>query len=362
MTDRPNPSPRITFGMIVLNGEPFVLYNLRALYPYAHEIIVVEGAAPAAIGIATEDGHSRDGTLDAIKRFMQEEDPADKVTLVTAEDEGYTNGFWPGEKNEQSQAYAKRATGDYLWQIDCDEFYRADHIDIVMDRLRADPSISGASFHQITFWGDTQTTVDGWYLRRGAATYHRLFKWGPGYRYTSHRPPTVTDASGRDVRTDNWVTSRQTREWGVVLFHYSLLFPKQVIEKCDYYGRAEWARRPDALDWADNTFFRLTRPFRVHNVYDYPSWLERFDGDHPGEVKRMMHDIAEKTLRIDTRPMDDVQKLLDSFSYRIIRQFIQWADYPLRPLERTKNRFVRLWRRIAPHEPSNGRKKGEPAP
>jgi len=37
---------RITFGMIVLNGEPCVLYNLRALYPFAHEIIVVEGAAP----------------------------------------------------------------------------------------------------------------------------------------------------------------------------------------------------------------------------------------------------------------------------------------------------------------------------
>lgn len=37
--------PRITFGMIVLNGEPFTRYNLRALYPFAHEIIVVEGAA-----------------------------------------------------------------------------------------------------------------------------------------------------------------------------------------------------------------------------------------------------------------------------------------------------------------------------
>src|SRR3546814_12365174 len=31
--------PRITFGMIVLNGEPFLRYNLRSLYPYAHQII-----------------------------------------------------------------------------------------------------------------------------------------------------------------------------------------------------------------------------------------------------------------------------------------------------------------------------------
>ena len=29
------PLPRITFGMIVLNGEPFLEYNLRSLYPFA---------------------------------------------------------------------------------------------------------------------------------------------------------------------------------------------------------------------------------------------------------------------------------------------------------------------------------------
>ena len=35
--------PRVTFGIIVLNGEPFTRYCLRALYAFAHEIIVVEG-------------------------------------------------------------------------------------------------------------------------------------------------------------------------------------------------------------------------------------------------------------------------------------------------------------------------------
>ena len=50
--------PRVSFGMIVLNGMPFVPYNLLALYPFAHQIIVVEGAAPGAAGIATPAGHS----------------------------------------------------------------------------------------------------------------------------------------------------------------------------------------------------------------------------------------------------------------------------------------------------------------
>ena len=39
--------PRISFGIIVFNGEPFTRYCLRALYPFAHEIIVVEGGHEA---------------------------------------------------------------------------------------------------------------------------------------------------------------------------------------------------------------------------------------------------------------------------------------------------------------------------
>ena len=74
--------PHITFGIIVLNGEPFVRYNLRALYPFAHEIIVVEGAVKTANEIATKDGHSRDGTLEALFRFKDEEDHDDKIQII----------------------------------------------------------------------------------------------------------------------------------------------------------------------------------------------------------------------------------------------------------------------------------------
>ena len=92
--------PKVTFGIIVLNGEPFTRYCLRSLYPFAHEIIVVEGAAPAAAKVATPDGHSTDGTLETLYRFKAEEDPEDKVVIITRE------GFWR-EKDEQSQAYAR---------------------------------------------------------------------------------------------------------------------------------------------------------------------------------------------------------------------------------------------------------------
>ncbi len=318
--------PRVTFGIIVLNGEPFTAHTIRALYPYAHEIIVVEGAAPGARNIATADGHSRDGTLDVLRRLARDDDPDGKVTVVTAEDDGHPDGFWPGEKHEQSQAYARRATGDYLWQVDIDEFYRADDIERVLDRLAAEPRVDAMSFRQVTFWGGLGYVADGWYLRRGAADYHRLFRWGPGFSYATHRPPTVRDEAGRDLRTGTWVDATTTASWGVRLYHYSLLLPKQVIEKCDYYAHADWARRTGAIEWANEAWLQLKRPFRVHNVEAYPSWLERFRGRHPDEVVRMMDRLATSHDGIDLRRTDDIERLLRARWYRVGRAVVRAAD------------------------------------
>lgn len=85
--------PKITFGIIVLNGEPFTRYCLRALYPFAHEIIVVEGACKAAAGVATAEGHSSDGTLETLHQFQAEEDSEGKIQIISRD------GFW-SEKDE----------------------------------------------------------------------------------------------------------------------------------------------------------------------------------------------------------------------------------------------------------------------
>ena len=317
--------PRITFGVIVLNGEPFTSYTLRSLYPFAHEIIVVEGAAPAATNIATPDGHSRDGTLDELRRFKREEDPDGKVTIVTAEDEGHPSGFWPGEKDEQSRAYATRATGNYLWQVDIDELYRAEEMADVIAMLRVDPTITAVTFKQITFWGGLGYTADGWYLRRGATYYHRLFRWGPGYTYATHRPPTVLDADGRDLREGNWLRGEDLARRGIHLYHYSLLLPKQVIEKCDYYGNVTWTKRPGAVAWAQDAFLRLGRPYRVHNVYDFPSWLERYRGPHPEQIVRMVNDL-ERTRPDELRQTADIERLLGSWWYGPGRRLLKALD------------------------------------
>ncbi len=337
--------PRISFGVIVLNGEPFTRYCLRSIYPFAHEIIVVEGANPSSAAIATPDGHSIDGTLEVLRRFQAEEDPEGKLQIITRD------GFW-SEKDEQSQAYADRATGDYLWQVDIDEFYTPEAMHTVMSMLRQNSDISAVSFLQIKFWGGFDYLVGSWHARRGSDIYHRLFRWKPGYRYVTHRPPTVHDEQGRDLRSLHWVNSGAMEKRGVVLYHYSLVFPKQVFEKCEYYRNAPWVDRFRALEWAEQVFRDLRYPYRVHNVYDKVSWLERFTGSHPPQITQLRTDIAMGRLQVEVRPTDDIERILQSPRYRLGRLVLQilepfdwrWGKQA-RIFKYRINRFVRepLW-------------------
>jgi hypothetical protein len=311
------PFPRITFGIILLNGQPFVRYNLRALYPFAHQIIVVEGAVAAAAEIANDEGHSIDGSLDELYRFQEEEDPENKLEIVTRE------GLW-SEKDEMSQAYAQRATGDYLWQVDIDEFYQPQDMQQVLMMLRDDPQITAVSFKQTTFWGGFDYIAKGWYLQQGGEIFHRLFQWQTGYSYTSHRPPTVLDNLGQNLRDLGYVSGYDLARSNIILYHYSLLFPRQVVEKSFYYSQADWAVRKEMQPWADEAFGDLKRPFRVHNVYHYPSWLERYRGQHPPQIQALREDIASGSVDISLRPTDDIEALLQSPKFRIGRRFYQF--------------------------------------
>ena len=70
---------KISFGIIVVNGEPFIKYNLENLYPHAHEILIVEGAVEKFKHASTPDGHSLDNTVKIIKEFP---DPENKIKLI----------------------------------------------------------------------------------------------------------------------------------------------------------------------------------------------------------------------------------------------------------------------------------------
>ncbi|NTU78070.1 MAG: glycosyltransferase family 2 protein [Chloroflexales bacterium] len=319
--------PRITFGLIVLNGEPFLRYNLRALYPFAHQIIVAEGASPKAAHAATPDGHSVDGTLAALRRFKAEEDPEDKLIIVTAEDEGYPNGFWPGEKDEQSQAYARRASGDWLWQIDVDEFYHPDDMRQVAAYLVRHPELTCLTFRAYHFWGGFDYVADGGLFRHRlfqgelGGVYRRLFRWRPGDAYFSHRPPTITDRQGRNItrlhlrQAETIIPGRPVR-----MYHYFMVFPAQVTRKGAYYEQQawEWDRGRAAKNEALLREVTLENGLELFDQHGTRNWLERFGGSHPPQIARLRADLAAGQLAVTIRRTDDIERLLDNPHYHAL--------------------------------------------
>lgn len=303
-------SKKISFGIIVLNGEPFTKYCLRSIYEFAHEIIIVEGASKNAAPNSTPDGHSVDGTLKNIKEFINTEDPEKKVKLITRE------GFWE-EKKEMSQAYASIATGDYLWQIDIDEFYLREDMQKIISLLEKDPTITAISFKMKCFWGG----ID--YIEESPifGDISRLFKFEQGYSYTNHRPPTVIDRNGVNLREKHWIDgTTMSNKYGVYMYHYSLVFPMQVSMKAKYYVNIF---KKNFQKWAENNFLKLGDPFHVNDNFWCISWLSRYRGKHPEQILNMMRDIDENKIQIQKRKNDDVDTLLRSKLYLISTFFLR---------------------------------------
>jgi len=314
----------------VLNGEPFTKYCLRQLYPFAHEIVIVEGAVEGAESIATPEGHSIDGTWEVLKRFKKEEDPEDKLKIIDH------SGFWY-DKNEMSKAYSLKVTGNYLWQIDIDEFYTNEAIMKVIHIISQHPNISAISFPGLTFWGSPKYRCDSWSLiRNNYYEVFRLFKWGEGYKYTTHIPPTVIDHQGCNLRTKSPRNGNDMIEADIWMYHYSLLFPKQVELKGIYYSSRRNRPRVTGWNyWMDNSYLSLKKPFRTHNTYQYPGWLERFPGKHPEQIESMWKDIESGTLPFTIRKTEDIENIIDSVWYKT-------GIFLLKALEPVD----RLWRNI----------------
>lgn len=318
------PDVRVTFGIIVLNGLPFLKYNLESLYPFAYEIIVVEGACRSAADAARPDGHSEDGTWELLQEIAASRDPKHKLKLVAATDEGLADGFWE-EKGQMSQAYAKRATGNYLWQIDTDEFYMPEDMSDIIQLLNRKPEISAVSFYCSYFWGGVDYCMDGFSFRTSDYVVHRIFDWAPGYKYVSHRPPTVINIMGKDLRSLEWLTVENTLAMGIRMYHYDMILPKQAANKSKYYSKVTWhsLESQRILEWKTMIFDKLEKPFHIYTIYSHMSWLERYKGVHPPCIRQMVEDIQSgKWPGCELRRTDDIEKMLNSYWFRLLRPLV----------------------------------------
>ena len=79
----------------------------------------------------------------------------------------------------------------------------------------------------------------------------------------------------------------------------------------------------------------------MHNVYDHPSWLERFVGEHPPQIEAMRRDMRQGRLEVKTRNVDDIERLLMSRRYRTARLGVKALGY-------VDGRVPHVWPRVRP--------------
>ena len=118
------------------------------------------------------------------------------------------------------------------------------------------------------------------------------------------------------------------------MYHYYKIFLNQVSSKMIYYANrveAEKEKRPAIIngrEYYDKTFLKLSNPFRIHMFNNWPSWLEKFEGEHPRQVAELLNDMSIGKVRYATRNMKDVDVLVNTNNYKIgIYLWKIWGNY-----------------------------------
>lgn len=213
---------KISYAMNVLNGVPFIKYQLDSIYKHAHEIIIIEGAykkfAHASLG-----GRSKDETLSIIESYP---DTQGKIKLITRE------GFYD-ERKDMCNEFFKYATGDVIWQVDVDEFYSDETHRYVKYLFCNDEKLDQVSFKFFDYYGGFDYIIEGY--DESLLDVVRVSRIFPGMSWLSQRPPTL-ELGGEELIPRKKIDGSAMFLKGHVMHNATMLFDAQVQDKFEYYS------------------------------------------------------------------------------------------------------------------------------
>ena len=293
---------RITYAMNVLNGEPFLKYQLRAIYPFADEIVIVEGAYQKFSHAADEFGHSLDGTLSTLKDF---EDPEKKIKIIQKD------GFYT-DRLDMCNQFFYAVTGDVLWQVDVDEFYKPETHQFVREQFENNDSLDRISFRVEEYFFSTKYIAQGAAFASGLSDVRRVFRVQPGDRWIDQRPPTLVGPDGQPKTVREELLASDLAPAGHVIHHPTVLFEQQFRDKYKYY-QVMWSSITQDQEWIDNTWCEFYNPLNVLGIEPYCSWLEKRKGLLPYDLVRLEEDAeAGKIPPFYIRDNDDIEEYMSS--------------------------------------------------
>lgn len=287
-------SVKISFGMIVFNGDYVLRENLESIYPFADSIVIAEGPVThyRKLGFSV----STDKTVEIIKTFP---DPGNKIKLV--------QGQW-ASKDAMCNGYAPQLTGDFVWHVDSDELYKPEDMEKVVKYL-TDNDCYSMSFRLKSFYGGFDRFISGF---EENFEVHRIQRIIPGKsRWVTHRPPTMLwPPTGKKCKDMGHVDFKTTDSWGIRIYHYSHVFPTQVKAKMDYY----YQRDPTGIipeywnnlyvPWmratTDEVKIEVERP--TQGVQEWlpnrrgPAFTANFKGQHPTAIINAMPGLKNRII------------------------------------------------------------------
>lgn len=213
---------KVTFCIIVCNGDDYIYECVKNIYPYAHSICIAEGATINWVeALKWSDPRSKDNTIQLLNKLI-EEDIDNKIRII--------HKLTPyKDKNEQCNYYMKLVPDDtdYIWIIDDDEFYLEEDIEKMFEILNT-KKYSHVKVRMYHFWKNYET------IRVGNVEpfVSRIWKYEPGYFFTNHRPMTILDKNGKNLEK---IKCLNGDDHGVICRHYSFINEKRVVEKMYYY-------------------------------------------------------------------------------------------------------------------------------
>ena len=208
---------------IIFNGLHHLLHNNYAekLVNMLDYWVIVEGAAGNTGSTKWckempdkyhDNGSSIDGTIAFISGFMNGRIKND-ITLFVA------NGIWESKDTMVNTAIEwikeNLTENAFLWQIDIDEQWTPEAMDMAEKELIGDTGLFLADYY-----------VGPGFMAKDERPYKRLWRW-KGQRFASHEPPLLEGGNG----TEQLLSQRFN--------HYAYYYEKDVRFKDDWYGGHE---------------------------------------------------------------------------------------------------------------------------
>jgi hypothetical protein len=265
-----NKPVKVVQCITMFNEMEFAPLVLASLYTKVDQIICVEGAVKNNSG-ASEDGHSTDGTLEFLKEFKQNNDPDDKLNLISI------NRPWESLEEQKQCFLDLTQPGDILLINDADEYYLPEDIDRIKKFFDRNPYASELVPTFLHFYRDfSHIAVPG---PEWSCQHQRIIKH-PGYgaKYNSH--PVLTDSEGHCTYfSGHYQPRRFVPSSPIYIWHYGYArsnMDDRMKQKQEYYTK-ELAKHDNAnqkFDEKISAWFHKTEPVLCYN------------GEHPPVMKQ----------------------------------------------------------------------------